>query len=348
MTSSQQFGYRLNHPGRLIAAVPAVLGFVPEQSLVLVTVHHGDLGGVLRVDLSDGLAASIDDLARVAAAAAPDAVVAVIVDECGADCEPCNDAHRELVDRLDAALAEHGIDLLDAHVVDRVAAGGRWHSVDGRAGGPVDDPSASPLAAAAVLDGRRLYRSRAELEAVLDPEPARSEELIEMIRSRAQDRRAPRPDAVLRSEIEDTIAAARRLGDGRRPDDTQMAAMACALTDPSVRDTLYALAIGQDADLAEALWVLLSRTLPPPWRNEALVLLAFSAYARGDGPLAGVALEAALRLDPRHRMAGMLDQALRSGMRPDQIRELALTGYRMADRLGVRLPPRTGVRRRSG
>lgn len=348
MTSSQQFGYRFNHPGRLIAAVPAVLGFVPEQSLVLVTVERGGLGAVLRVDLSDGLAASIDDLAKVAAAAAPDAVIAVIVDECGADCEPCNDAHRELVARLDTALAGRGIDLLDAHVVDRVATGGRWHSVDGCAGGPVDDPSASPLAAAAVLDGRRLYRSRAELEAVLDADPACGEALLDMIRRREQSRCAPRPEAVLRGEIEDTITAARRLGDGRRPDDAQMAAMACALTDPSVRDALYALAIGQDAGLAETLWALLSRTLPPPWRIEALVLLAFSAYARGDGPLAGVALDAALRLDPRHRMAGMLDQALRSGMRPEQIRELALTGYRMADRLGVRLPPRTGMRRRSG
>ena len=35
----------------------------------------------------------------------------------------------------------------------------------------------------------------------------------------------------------------------------------------------------------------------------ALVLLAFSAYARGDGPLAGVSLEEALRCDATHRMA---------------------------------------------
>ena len=41
-----------------------------------------------------------------------------------------------------------------------------------------------------------------------------------------------------------------------------------------------------------------------------LVLLAFSAYARGDGPLAGVALEAVLRGDGEHRMASMLDTAL--------------------------------------
>jgi hypothetical protein len=95
-------------------------------------------------------------------------------------------------------------------------------------------------------------------------------------------------------------------------------------------------------------WALLARTLPEPWRAEALVLLAFSAYARGDGPLAGVSLDAALRCAPEHRMAGMLDQALQSGMRPEQIRELGLTGYRLAKQLGVELPPRQSFGRRAG
>ena len=62
----------------------------------------------------------------------------------------------------------------------------------------------------------------------------------------------------------------------------------------------------------------------------------------------GVSLEAALRCEPTHRMAGMLDTALQSGMRPEQIRELAVTGYRLADRLGVRLPPRRAFGRRAG
>jgi hypothetical protein len=111
---------------------------------------------------------------------------------------------------------------------------------------------------------------------------------------------------------------------------------------------LFALAVGREAGRAESLWALLARTLPDPWRSEALVLLAFSAYARGDGPLAGVSLDAALRSDPDHRMAGMLDQALQSGMGPDRIRELAQTGYRLAKRLGVRLPPRLGLGSRAG
>ena len=53
---------------------------------------------------------------------------------------------------------------------------------------------------------------------------------------------------------------------------------------------------------------------------------------------------------PKNRVigqAGMLDTALQSGMRPEQIRELAGTGYRLAKRLGVRLPPRRGLGRRA-
>jgi hypothetical protein len=35
-------------------------------------------------------------------------------------------------------------------------------------------------------------------------------------------------------------------------------------------------------------------------------------------------------------------------MRPEQIRELALTGYRLAQRLGLRLPPRQPFGQRAG
>ena len=119
------------------------------------------------------------------------------------------------------------------------------------------------------------------------------------------------------------MAAASRVAAGQSLSDAELAELACALTDAQVRDTLYALAVTENAGEAESLWALLSRTMTRPWRVEALVLLAFSAYARGDGPLAGVSLEAALRSEPDHRMAGMLDTALQSGLRPEQIRELA-------------------------
>ena len=64
MTTSE---FHLTRPGALIAALPAVLGFVPEQSMVLVTLEGGRLGAVMRADLSADLADNIGRLAEIAA-----------------------------------------------------------------------------------------------------------------------------------------------------------------------------------------------------------------------------------------------------------------------------------------
>jgi hypothetical protein len=344
--------FELNRPGALIAALPAVLGFVPENSLVLVSLDAGQLGSVMRADLSGDLAGRVEHLAELAAAADPEAAIAVIVDAEGAHCPVCNEEYRQLCAALTEELSRRQIVLWAAHVVDRIALGGRWHCADGcGSAGAVDDPSASPLAVAAVLDGRRLYPRRADLTAVIAvDDPARSARLSAALGQQATAREvAHRADPVVcgRRDVENAMAAAARVADGQPLSDPQLAELGCALSDVQVRDTLYALAVAEKAGEAESLWAALARVLPQPWRVEALVLLAFSAYARGDGPLAGVSLEAALRCEPDHRMAGMLDQALQSGLRPEHIRELALSGYRMARRLGVRLPPRRSFGQRA-
>lgn len=348
MTTFKASDFHPTNPAALIAALPAVLGFVPEHSLVLVTFEDDELGCVMRVDLTGELDDSLAHLVDVAATNGPDAVVAVIVDEDGAACRMCLDEHRLLADVLAQYLDDRCVELLAAYVVDRLADGGQWHRVDGEPGaGEVEDPMSSPMAAAAVLEGRRLYARRAELQAVVAVDPVRAEGLRTTMLLAEHDGEL-RPDVDARRDVEHALAVARGLSEGMVPEDDDLAAVGCAIADTRVRDTLYALAVGREADRAETLWALLARTLPDPWRVEALVLLAFSAYARGDGPLAGVSLEAALRSDGGHRMAVMLDQALQSGMRPDQIRELAQTGYRLAKRLGVRLPPRLGVGKRAG
>jgi hypothetical protein len=351
--TTKQPDFKLNRPGALIAALPAILGFEPEKSLVLVCIDGGELGSVLRVDLREQLTEKVGHLADVAAAASPAAAIAVIVDADAVRCALCNEEYRRLCATLTEELSRHDIVLWAAHVVDRVACGGRWHCVDGcGAGGLVDDPSASPLAAAAVLDGRRLYPRRADLQAVIAADDSgRSAAMAAAIAEHTAACDAARradPDGRARRDVEEMMAAAVAVATGRPPGDAELAELGCALADVTVRDTLFGLAVSEDAAEAETLWALLSRTLPEPLRVEALVLLAFSAYVRGDGPLAGVSLEAALRCRPEHRMAGMLDTALQSGLRPEQIRELADTGYRLSRRLGVRLPPRRQFGRRAG
>jgi hypothetical protein len=348
------FGHRpdfdLDRPAALIAALPAILGFTPENSLILVSVERGEVGAVLRVDLSSELIDGLDKLASVAAAARPEAAIAIVVDPDGALCPMCIDGHRRLCAALADELSVHDIPLWAAHIVDRVGAGGRWHCVDGCGSrGVVDDPESSPVTVAAVLDGRRLYGRRADLLAVINVDDhQRCQRIAQAIEGLQHGEVPGNGDNRARRVVEDGLTALERVHAGAALTDAEIAVLAYGLSDVAARDTLYGLAVGERADAAETLWAALSRCLPEPWRVEALVQLAFCAYVRGDGPLAGLSLEQALCIDPAHRMAGLLDDALQRGMRPEEIRELALTSYRLADQLGVELPARRVFGQRAG
>lgn len=147
-------------PESWISEIPALLGFGPQSSLILLTIAGGSLGTVMRVDLDAHPAEVSGRLAAVAAVAADhdvDSAIVVIVDLHSGD-------HTDLVDALTAALTVRGIRVLGALGVDDISAGGRWHCLDGcGAGGILEDPAASVMAAAAVLDGRKLYRNRGEV-----------------------------------------------------------------------------------------------------------------------------------------------------------------------------------------
>jgi hypothetical protein len=63
----------------------------------------------------------------------------------------------------------------------------------------------------------------------------------------------------------------------------------------------------------------LVRATPSPERAEPASLLAFCTYLRGDGVLAGIALEQAEQADPGHRLAELLRESLQSGLPPRQL-----------------------------
>ncbi|MEK2533951.1 DUF4192 family protein, partial [Mycobacterium tuberculosis] len=83
--------FELNRPATLIAALPAILGFVPEKSLVLVSLAAGELGSVMRADLCDELAERVGHLAELVAAATPAAASAGSVDAYGAQGRRCDE-----------------------------------------------------------------------------------------------------------------------------------------------------------------------------------------------------------------------------------------------------------------
>ncbi|MGH3723622.1 MAG: DUF4192 domain-containing protein [Mycobacterium sp.] len=330
--------FRLNRPAALIAALPAMLGFIPERSLVVVTLAEGLVEAILRRDLGD--LHDLDErafvaLAEVVSGGPTDAVIAVVVSADLGELEA-----GDIIRRLARHMERHRISLIAGHTVDRVAPDGWWRCYDGcGAGGPVDDPACSPLTAAAVLAGRTVHRRREDLVATIAPtDPRRTAVLAASLRRplHKQGNEAMRD----RRALNRVMRAACWTAESRPLSNRELLAIARSLSVPRVRDTLCALAVGVLAIDVERLWLELSRVLPPPWRAEALVLLGFSAYVRGDGPLAGVALDAALMADPGHRLGQLLMSALYAGMRPDEIRALADTGFRLAHELGISLPPR--------
>ncbi|QIV79507.1 DUF4192 domain-containing protein [Mycolicibacterium frederiksbergense] len=314
-------------PNSLIAAIPFVLGFRPENSMLVVTVADKVLGAVMRVDLDGDTAEYTGRLAIAAASQGADEAVVVVVDAHGED-----RSHTELIDTFTDALTIRGVRLLGAFVVDEITAGGRWHCPDGcGAGGALDDPATSVLAAAAVLDGRRVYANRREMQSLVTRDSRRSE----AVRAASSPASAPGDP---RAAVDYVMDAARCLAEGQAPGDDRLACVAGALLDKEVRDMLLAFALTSDSGAAETFWAMLARSLPAPSRVEALTLLAAYTYIRGDGVMAGIALTAALEEDAAHVLASMLDTALESGMQPDKIKALAELGYRLAREAGIELP----------
>ncbi|MBE5477989.1 hypothetical protein E3G68_005343 [Mycobacteroides abscessus] len=299
---------------QLISAIPALVGFLPECSLVVMTLAAGQIGVVLRIDLSDACA-GVDRVAELAAQQdGADAAVAVIVDGDGASCSACASTHQRLVETVREALEERGIMLAGAFVVDSIRTGSRWHCADGCGDqGLLDDPGHDGLFVGAQA-GRRIYGSRAELMAVVAPDMGRRGRLEPLMTNVG-----PSTDAVATA-----ILAARQHREGVDPADQVLATIARATDDPRARDAFYALAVSELAAPMEDLWALLARVLPSRWRVAALAQLAFSAYVRGDGVVAGVAVDEAVGEGINHPMVELLGTALDHAVPPEKVRALVI------------------------
>ncbi|OBG15018.1 MULTISPECIES: DUF4192 domain-containing protein [Mycobacterium avium complex (MAC)] len=310
--------YSTKSIGDVVRNLVGVLGFRPVESLVVAAVQGGCVSCVLRVDLSDVAASNaLERLASLVGRSGADGALAVFVSTPSSSCEMCAERFAGMAARLGEALEAAGVRLLDAVMLDRVEAGGRWQCVD-RCGksGVLDDPASSAAAAAAVVAGRRMYETRDELRAIVAVDVQRAAAVAPML-----DGAGGAVDDVPVS-VRQAVAAVRRVGQGAVLSNAELADIGASLGDVRVRDALFTLVDSHEASAAEMLWSQLARVLPQPYRSEALCLVGFSAFSRGEGPLAGVALEAALADDPAHRMAGLLDCALQNGVRPEEIRNL--------------------------
>jgi len=345
--------------GQLIAALPAFLGFYPEDSVVLVSLsplpdtspNGVGIGVVLRCDLERCLDPAFTELgtaARVCSERNARQVVVVLIDSQSQPADVAGtagrgEAYRQFLIRLDRALVQAGTEVAAAWVTTTVQAGAPWWSLLDIVRGIVPDPTASPLTLAiASASGRPIYRSRAHVDAALE----RDEVLAAQVRTHLLDA-ADRParagggnnsHTAIRASVELVLSCV----DAAEPlTPARLAEVAVAVGISGVPGCLMGLSRTIAAASAHRLWTELTRALPDPQRAEAAVLLAFSAYLTGDGALAVSAIGVALRLNPDHQIARMLETAFSIGLPPEQLQSLALHGISAATDLGIAFPAST-------
>lgn len=321
---------RLTTPGEIVATVPLLCGYPPTDSVVVLSLRgpRHRLGLTIRLDLP------LPGLAEQAAEALAERVAhdggrsAVVVVYAAARQEA-------LAAAVAAACATRGIEVSESlHV-----AAGRWtsYTCDRRCcpaeGSPV--PNAPGLVEAqSALEGRAVLGSRAELVRSL----AAADEPLHRARVEQAGERwlALRQAEGVAAARRSALAAARlllaRVADGGTADDDGAAALAVALHDVHVRDEVATWG-SSSADALLSLVEQVARRTPSPHDAPVCTVLAWTAYAKGDGGRANVALDRALATDPAYSLALLLRQALDGGLPPEQVRR-TMSATRRAIRSG--------------
>jgi hypothetical protein len=338
---SDRIDVRISDPGEIAAALPSLLGFRPRESVVLVSLtgaSGGRVGLTVRSDLPDPehAAPAAALLTRSVCRDRPRGVLVAVVSE--APDVPAGDGgasglpHRGVVHELVVALARNDVPVREALLV----RAGRWWSYDcprpccaPEAGTPLPD-GVTALEAASVATGTVVENDRSDLvDRISGPGGASRAAMAAACGVVAAECSARVLevgfDAVAEESWSAVTAAVARCRPGApRPglSDHEVARVVWGLRDRGVRDRALELATGADAAAAEILWTECTRRAPAPLDVAPATLLAVSAWLRGDGAMANVALTRALTVDPAYAFARLLAQGLAECLPPAELRAM--------------------------
>jgi hypothetical protein len=315
---------RLSSPAEILAAVPFLLGFSPERSLVVICLRGKEVGLTMRVDIDAALELQKAFVERLLADGSTSAVLILF--------DPAPDDRRRpgraLMRAIRRAFEAEGVQVRDALGVRE----GRYWSYlctdttccpgEGRAVPVAGTTDHSKVAAPFIAVGAAPLANRPALEASIHPITGTRRTDLDAAYLLALAQPAEYP--ILR-----WMEAVRRYaaGDGRRPDralsTVESVRLIVGLNDLPVRDEVLGWTAGGSNTGVLAVLRELAPLALPPFDTQVLAALAWAAFAFGDGALASVALERALRADPDHSLAGMLATALDSGVTPTHLHEIS-------------------------
>ncbi len=225
---------------------------------------------------------------------------------------------RALRDRF----ASRQVDVLEALRAD----GRRWYPLVGgdrtiRAIGVAYDLEAHPFLAEAVFSGRVTRSSRDDVEASLDPDPARVEAVegfaVELARSRACLDALETPVAAVVAEGAWAHALVERhVVDGSTCSDAEAARLLWGMQQIRVRDAAWSALRRDRARPTVAFWADVVRRSPTWLLAAPATQLGWAAWQAGDGALAWCAIDRALDVDPDYTLATLLAEALTRAIPP--------------------------------
>lgn len=318
---------RITKPADLVGAIPYLLGFVPERSLVAVALHgigrSARLGLVLRVDLPP--ATSIADCAHVVAGhlvrSGAGAALFVVYDD-----DEMPPGHRDdLICELGRCTIDVAVEVWDVLCV----VNGAWRSYFCAnpdccppGGRPVSSASPSVAQVCAVAAGLSVLPSRQALADTLKAaRPDAVAAVSREISSAASRPLSPSPGAVAGRRARTVGLAERLIGRGASPcsapvSPRRAARLLVGLADLGARDRCCQWALGPRGVAAIGLWTELTRLSPPTYAAAPATILAYVAWQQGFGALANIAIERALADDPDYSFARLIDHALAEGLDP--------------------------------
>ncbi|MEU7638202.1 DUF4192 domain-containing protein [Streptomyces sp. NPDC039016] len=349
----------LRSSAELADALPYLLGFYPDDSVVMVALHgeRARFGGRLRLgipadpshwpDVSDQLADCLISGARKRS----DRLAGILVFLCqepapGESGQDVKERLRPLAQRLRTACGSLDVPVLEALCISN----GRYWSYccpDYRccpAGGtPLFLPGTSVMAAAAAYAGMQVRGSLKEMDARLAPrtgprgadqekalDDAAAELLPRMLQPNGaiavQQATLERAAAMIHRFRQDTPSGSNRARDACDDaliTDAEAATLILGLQDRITRDRAAEWMDGPDAAAALRLWRALARRCTGGYAEHAaapLTLTGWVCWSTADGPSARVALSRALTADPDCHFAQLLHRAINEGLDPEPLR----------------------------
>jgi hypothetical protein len=287
---------RISDPSDLLALIPYLLGFHPQESVVTVLVGSGHVILTARVDLPaltsvDALAAEVS---RLAVQHRAQEIVLVVYSAADPDA-------RSLLDGLLDELSEHQVS--EAILV----TGERWWSLVCSSdccppqGRPYEVES-HRIAAEAVYAGMSVRGGRADLVTLVSgPDRADDERLDQLILAARADLSRLSPPQTTRL-VEKIIASA--VG-GATLDECRLLQLALTATDLLLRDRAWAMITRADAHRHVQLWAQVVAVTPPDLAAAPLALLGMAGWISGDGALQNCCVERLERIHPEYSL-GML------------------------------------------